>query len=120
MACLFAGWAILSGAQSIKFELGKDSTFNAADDYAQTSEGFDVDISQVNVINLGIQVAQDVGVANANRDEVVDALNTRSYYRQRVDLTVTSALPEFGQLCVRISVLWPHGFGGNLCTRVRA
>ncbi len=90
----FAVWAVWSGAQEVKFSLGNDSTFNAADDYAQTSEGFDVDINQVNVINLGIQVAQDVGVANANRDEVVEALNTRSYYRQRVDLTVTSALPE--------------------------
>ena len=33
-------------AQQIKFEMGKDSVFNAADDYAQTSEGFDVDITK--------------------------------------------------------------------------
>lgn len=33
-------------AQQIKFEIGKDSVFNAADDYAQTSEGFDVDITK--------------------------------------------------------------------------
>lgn len=87
-------WTGQMNAQDITFSLGKDSTFNAADDYAKTSEGFDVDISKVNVINLGLQVAQDVAVASANRDEVIDALANKSYYRQRVDLTVTSALPE--------------------------
>ena len=32
--------------QQIKFEVGKDSVFNAANDYAQTSEGFDVDVTK--------------------------------------------------------------------------
>lgn len=81
-------------SQRIKFEIGKDSIFNAADDYAQTSEGFDVDITQKNVVNLGMQIAQDIAIANSNPDEVTSALANKSYYRQRVDLTVTSALPE--------------------------
>ena len=81
-------------AQKISFSLKNDSTFNAADDYAQTSEGFDVNVNEVNVVNLGIQIAQDVAVANANRDEIVDALSNRSYYRQRIDLNLSSALPE--------------------------
>lgn len=81
-------------SQQIKFEIGNDSTFNAADDYAQTSEGFDVDITQKNVVNLGMQIAQDIALANSNLDEITSALANKSYYRQRVDLTVTSALPE--------------------------
>ena len=37
-------------AQKISFSLKHDSTFNAADDYAQTSEGFDVNVNEVNVV----------------------------------------------------------------------
>lgn len=81
-------------AQQIKFEIGKDSVFNAADDYAQTSEGFDVDITKKNVVNLGMQIAQDIAVANSNPDEMASALANKSYYRQRVDLNLSSALPE--------------------------
>ncbi|MBU3837091.1 MAG: hypothetical protein H9777_01930 [Candidatus Phocaeicola faecigallinarum] len=93
MLCCFAVINHID-AQKIKFEIAKDSTFNAADDYAQTSEGFDVDISQKNVVNLGIQLAQDVAYANSNPSKITDALANKSYYRQRVDLTLTSALPE--------------------------
>ena len=81
-------------AQQIKFEIGKDSVFNAADDYAQTSEGFDVDITKKNVVNLGMQIAQDIAVANSNPDEMASALANKSYYRQRVDLNLSSALPD--------------------------
>lgn len=92
-------------AQKVQFSLGKDSTFNAAEDYARTSEGFDVDINQVNVINLGMQIAQDVAVANANRDEILSALPAKSYYRQRVDLMLSSALPERTNVYSTISFL---------------
>lgn len=81
-------------AQQIKFEVGKDSVFNAANDYAQTSEGFDVDVTKKNVVNLGIQMAQDIVLANSNPDEMTSALANKSYYRQRVDLNLTAALPE--------------------------
>ena len=86
IAGLLCGCAFYANAQKITFDVGRDSTFNAAEDYAQTSEGFDVDITKVNVINLGSQIAQDVAVASANSDEVKSALANSSYYRQRVDL----------------------------------
>ena len=92
-------------AQKVTFDVGRDSTFNAAEDYAQVNEGFDVDITQLNVINLGVQVAQDVAVASANSNEVKSALTAPSYYRQRVDLMVSSALPERTNIYSTISFL---------------
>lgn len=91
---LLFGCVFRVGAQNLKLSIGNDSTFNAAEDYAKTNAGFDVDITKVNVINLGVQVAQDIAVANANYDEVVSALSNKSYYHQRVDLMVWAALPE--------------------------
>ena len=92
-------------AQKVTFDVGRDSTFNAAEDYAQVNEGFDVDITQLNVINLGAQIAQDVAVASANSNEVKSALTAPSYYRQRVDLMVSSALPERTNIYSTISFL---------------
>ena len=92
-------------AQKVTFDVGRDSTFNAAEDYAQVNEEFDVDITQLNVINLGAQVAQDVAVASANSNEVKSALAAPSYYRQRVDLMVSSVLPERTNIYSTISFL---------------
>lgn len=84
----------MASAQALRFSMEGDSTFNAAEDYARTAEGFDVDVRQKNVINLGVQIAQDVAVANANAEAAVNVLSARSYYRQRADLLLSSALPE--------------------------
>ena len=105
IAGLLCGCAFYANAQKITFDVGRDSTFNAAEDYAQTSEGFDVDITKVNVINLGSQIAQDVAVASANSGEVKSALANSSYYRQRVDLMLSSALPERTNVYATISFL---------------
>lgn len=81
-------------AQNFEVSLENDSTFNAAEDYARTSEGFDVDISKINVVNVGLQLAQDLIDATANDDGIVHGLKNKSYYRQRADLMLSSALPE--------------------------
>lgn len=81
-------------AQNVQLKISNDSTFNAAEDYAKTNAGFDVDITKVNVINVGIQVAQDIVAASANHKEVTTALPDESYYRQRADLMIWAALPE--------------------------
>lgn len=91
---LLLGGVISSGAQNIQLSIANDSTFNAADDNAKTSSGFDVDITKLNVVNLGMQVAQDAVVSNANNGEVTSALPNKSYYQQRFDLMLWSALPE--------------------------
>lgn len=91
---LLLGCVLRLGAQNVHLEIGKDSTFNAAEDYAKTSEGFDVDITKVNVINVGGQMAQDIATSTANYKEVISSLPNKSYYRQRFDLMVSSALPE--------------------------
>ena len=105
IALMLWGVAFCMHAQKIKFDVDSDSTFNAAEDYAKTSEGFDVDITQLNVINLGAQIAQDVAVASANDAEVKSALTAPSYYRQRVDLMLSSALPERTNIYATVSFL---------------
>lgn len=102
---LLLGCVIRIGAQNLKLSVGRDSTFNAAEDYAKTNAGFDVDITKVNVLNLGVQVAQDVAIANANYDKVLSAFPNKSYYQQRVDLTVWAALPERTNIYSTISFL---------------
>ncbi|WP_242385419.1 hypothetical protein [Phocaeicola sartorii] len=92
-------------AQHVQLVLENDSTFNAAEDYIKANEGFDVDITKINVINLGLQAAQDVVVAHANNDKVTSALANKSYYRQRVDLMLSSALPERTNVYSTISFL---------------
>lgn len=93
LCCLLA-LTLESSAQKVKVEITNDSTFNAAEDYAQTASGFDTNISEVNVIHTGLQLAQDVVAANGNRDEVLSSLANKSYYRQRADLMVWATLPE--------------------------
>lgn len=102
---LLLGCTIRTAAQDIKLALEKDSTFNAAEDYAKTIDGFDVDITKVNVINIGAQLAYDIAASNANHDEVEAALDNKSYYRQRVDLMLSSALPERTNIYSSISFL---------------
>ena len=102
---MLVGAALYAHAQKVTFDVGRDSTFNAAEDYAKTSEGFDVDITKLNVINLGSQIAQDVAVASVNDKDVKSALTAPSYYRQRVDLMVSSALPERTNVYATISFL---------------
>ncbi|MCR4558498.1 MAG: hypothetical protein K5685_00285 [Bacteroidales bacterium] len=83
-------------AQDVLLKLGgNDTTFNAAEDRAKTSGGFDVDTSKskLNVINLAMQIAQDVAFATGNQKEVIDNLPFKSYYRQRADLIMSAALP---------------------------
>lgn len=91
---LWLAGSLCVDAQELNFSLGSDSTFNAAEDYAQTIDGFDVDVNQQNVINVGTQIAQDVIVASLNDDGVADGLSSKSLYRQRMDLIISSALPE--------------------------
>ena len=94
---LLVGWGTLfvpSSAQDMKLTLKADSTFNAAYDESKTFKGFDVDTSKINVINMAFQVAQDLAVANTNNSDVTHALPNRSYFRQRADLVLSSALPE--------------------------
>lgn len=105
---LLVGWGTLSvpsSAQDIKLTMKADSTFNAAYDEAKTFKGFDVDTSKVNVINLAFQVAQDLAVANTNSSDVTDALASKSYFRQRADLVLSSALPERTNVYATVSFL---------------
>jgi len=80
-------------AQDFSIKIGGDSTFNAAEDKAKTFEGFDVDTSKLNVLNIGMMVVEDFAGAKANEDVIVKSLNKRSYYRQRADLLTAAALP---------------------------
>jgi hypothetical protein len=91
---ILLGCVISIVAQNVPLTVDVDSTFNAAEDNAKTSRGFDVDISKVNVVNLGIQIVQDVAMANANNKDVLSSLANKSYYSQRADLMVSTALPE--------------------------
>ena len=81
-------------AQEFSITAKADSTFNAAEYEAKTFKGFDVDTSKVNVVNIAMQLAQDVVYAFTNDDGVTGALPNQSYYRQRADLVLSSALPE--------------------------
>ena len=72
----------------------KDKSFNAAEDYAQTFEGYDVDTKNPGHVNLGVQVAQDFMAMSSNHSSVIETLNYDSYYRQRIDFMLSSALPE--------------------------
>lgn len=105
LVLLLLGCVIRTTGQEIKLVIEKDSVFNAAEDYAKTIDGFDVDITKVNVINVGAQLAYDIAVSNANHDEVEDALDSKSYYRQRVDIMLSSALPERTNIYSNVSFL---------------
>lgn len=102
---LLLGSAIQAVAQNMKLALEKDSTFNAAEDYAKTIDGFDVDITKINVINIGAQLAYDIAASNVNNKEMEDALDNKSYYRQRVDIMLSSALPERTNIYSNISFI---------------
>ena len=105
---LLVGWGTLSvpsSAQNMKLTLKADSAFNAAYDEAKTFKGFDVDTSKVNVINMAFQVAQDLAVVSTNNSEVTDALPSKSYFRQRADLVLSSALPERTNVYATVSFL---------------
>ena len=105
---LLVGWGTLSvpsSAQNMKLTLKADSAFNAAYDEAKTFKGFDVDTSKINVINLAFQVAQDLAVVSTNNSEVTDALPSKSYFRQRADLVLSSALPERTNVYATVSFL---------------
>ena len=105
---LLVGWGTLyvpSSAQDMKLTMKADSTFNAAYEEAKTFKGFDVDTSKINVINLAFQVAQDVAVVGTNNSDVTDALPSKSYFRQRADLVLSSALPERTNVYATVSFL---------------
>ena len=105
---LLVGWGTLSvpsSAQNMKLTMKADSAFNAAYDESKTFKGFDVDTSKINVINLAFQVAQDLAVVSTNNSEVTDALPSKSYFRQRADLVLSSALPERTNVYATVSFL---------------
>lgn len=112
------GYVCQVEAQNLKLSINSDSTFNAAEDYAKTNAGFDVDITKVNVINIGMQVAQDVAIANTNYAEVTSALSNESYYQQRVDLTIWAALPERTNLYSTVSFLNSNSDASSTMTTV--
>lgn len=72
----------------------KDKTFNAAEEQAKTFEGYDVDITRPGQINLGIQVAQDVVAMTSKSKEMLEHITKHDYYKQRMDLMLSAALPE--------------------------
>lgn len=86
-------FAVSAKAQDFTIKIGGDSTFNAAEDKAKMSEGFDVDTSKLNVLNIGMQIVQDFAFANADDDGILNSLYKKSYYRQRADLMTAAALP---------------------------
>ena len=113
---LLVGWGTLSvpsSAQDMKLIMKADSTFNAAYDEAKTFKGFDVDTSKINVINLAFQVAQDLAVASTNNSDVTDALANKSYFRQRADLVLSSALPERTNVYATVSFMNKEGGTGS-------
>ena len=94
---LLASWgfcSVPSVAQQMNLATSTDSTFNAGDDKGKTFRGFDVDTSKVNVVNIAMQLAQDAQFTNTNDESVTKALPSKAFYRQRVDLMLSSALPE--------------------------
>ena len=90
-----------------------DSTFNAAEVKPKTFKGFDVDTSRVNVVYVGMQLSQDVVGSTANDPEITSALASSSYYRQRVDMVFSSALPEHTNVYATLSFINPDG-GSNV------
>ncbi len=105
---LLVGWGALlvpSSAQDMKVSLKSDSTFFAAEEEAKTFKGFDVDTSKINVINMAFQLAQDVVAASTNDDAITNSLSTKSYFRQRADLVLSSALPERTNVYATISFM---------------
>ena len=113
---LLVGWGTLSvpsSAQDMKLIMKADSTFNAAYDESKTFKGFDVDTSKINVINMAFQVAQDLAVVNTNNSEVTDALPSKSYFRQRADLVLSSALPERTNVYATVSFMNKEGGTGS-------
>lgn len=97
MRVLLVSWGLYcipSVAQQMNVSVTTDSTFNAGDDKGKTFRGFDVDTSKVNVVNIAMQLAQDAQFNNTNDEGVTKTLPTKSFYRQRVDLMLSSALPE--------------------------
>jgi hypothetical protein len=107
------GCVLSASAQHMAVVIDADTTFNAAEDHAKTSSGFDVNIKKLNVVSLGLQIVQDVAAANANSTDVLDALSTRSYYSQRADLMVSTALPERTNIYTNISFLNQNTVGSQ-------
>lgn len=83
-------------AQKLTLNLESDSTFNAAndDDDIRPEQNFDKPPGWLNEINIGAQFAQDLAYSSVNKKELEAGVPSTAYYRQRVDLIVTSALPE--------------------------
>lgn len=106
MAVLLAGVVFQAtpvAAQELKISMKADSVFSPVEDEAKTFKGFDVDTSKVNVINIALQVAQDLAVANANSKEMLDVLPYNAYFRERADLLMSAALPEHTNIYSTIS-----------------
>ena len=105
--------SLSAAAQEITLSLKSDSTFNAAEVVLKTFKGFDVDTSRVNVVNVGMQLSQDVVGSVANDDDILSSLASSSYYRQRVDMVFSSALPEHTNVYATLSFINPDG-GANV------
>ena len=101
-------WCVMAQKARVEFA---DSTFNAADVEVKSFKGFDVDTSKVNVINLGMQVSLDGALSHSNPNEVSAALATPSYFRQRLDLVFSAALPEHTNVYATLSFI--NGEGGS-------
>ena len=110
VGCL--GLPLQAVAQKVSVSMS-DSTFNAAEVEPKTFKGFDVDTSKVNQINIGMQLSQDIVASHANHSEVTDGLASSSYYRQRVDLVLSAALPEHTNVYTTLSYINPDG-GSNV------
>lgn len=91
---VIVSFALPTLSQKLKIAIEQDSTFNAAEDYAKTSSGFDVDIRKVNEVQIGLQLAQDIAASDCNDDDIEKGIAKKSYYRQRADLMLSAALPE--------------------------
>lgn len=116
IVCVLAGWLGMltqAMAQDIVLSLKADSSFNMAEVTSKTFKGFDVDTSRVNVVNIGMQLSQDMVNSYANHDEITSALANPSYYRQRVDMIFSSALPEHTNVYATLSFINPDG-GSNV------
>ena len=96
-------------AQEITLSLKVDSTFNAAEIKEKTFKGFDVDTSQVNVVNIGMQLSLDVVDSKANDPGITSSLTNSSYFRQRLDMVFSSALPEHTNVYATLSFINPEG-----------
>ena len=100
-------------AQNIDINVRADSTFNAAEVEANTFKGFDVDINKVGTVNIGMQLAFDASEAFANHDEITSSLQKKSFYRQRADLILSSALPEHTNVYATLTFVDPKGGDNN-------